>query len=106
MAQKKAIEAMAISADVNPAEFELQLKTTEMFYTPEKALAIAESEQLVTTMDQVRRFSFEKGLFGAGAESVDFVGIEFSNGKVLGDAKNVKLRFDTRYMELARDNKL
>jgi NitT/TauT family transport system substrate-binding protein len=106
MAQKKAIAAMALSADVSPAEFELQLKTTEMFYTPEKALDIARSEQLITTMDQVRRFSFEKGLFGTGAESVDFVGIEFSGGKILGDAKNVKLRFDTRYTELARDNKL
>jgi NitT/TauT family transport system substrate-binding protein len=105
-ARKKAIAAMAQSADVSPAEFELQLKTTEMFYTPEKALEIARSEQLISTMDQVRRFSFDKGLFGAGAKSVDFVGIEFYGNKTLGDDKNVKLRFDTRYMELARDNKL
>lgn len=106
MAQKKAIDAMARSADVTPVEFELQLKTTEMFYTPEKALEIARNEQLISTMDLVRRFSFEKGLFGEGAESVDLVGIEFYGGKTLGDEKNVKLRFNTKYMELARDNKL
>ncbi len=106
VAQKKAIAAMAQSADVSVDEFELQLKTTEMFYSPEKALEIASDEQLIKTMDHVRRFSFDKGLFGVGAQSVDFVGIEFYRGKTLGDKQNIRLRFDTRYMELARDNKL
>lgn len=106
MAQKKAIVAMAKSADSTPEEFEQQLKTTEMFYTPERALQVATDEQLVRTMDHVRRFSFEKGLYGDGAKSVDFVGIEFFGGKTLGDKDNIKLRFDTRYMDLARENKL
>lgn len=106
MAQKKAIAAMASTAGGTEAEFEAQLKTTQMFYKPEKALEIVKDEKLIATMDQIRRFSFEKGLFGAGAKSFDFVGIAFPNDKTLGDTKNIKLRFDTQYMELARDNKL
>jgi NitT/TauT family transport system substrate-binding protein len=105
-AQKNSIAVMATSADVTAAEFESQLLTTEMFFTPQQALKIARGEELVSTMDQVRRFSFEKGLFGVDATSVDFVGIEFYGKKILGDKKNIKLRFDTQYMEMARDKKL
>ena len=46
-----------------------------------------------TTMDKVRTFLFDKGLLGAGAPSADVIGIELPDGKVLGDAGNVKLRF-------------
>ncbi len=97
---------MAQTAGGTEAEFEAQLKTTQMFYKVEKALAITLDQQLINTMDKVRQFSFEKGLFGVGAKSVDFVGIEFPNGNTLGDTTNIKLRFETQYMELARDNKL
>jgi NitT/TauT family transport system substrate-binding protein len=62
--------------------------------------------QLVTTMDAVRKFSFEKGLFGTSAKNVDAIGIEFPNKKILGNPKNVKLRFDPTFTELARDGKL
>jgi NitT/TauT family transport system substrate-binding protein len=34
------------------------------------------------------------------------VGIEFPGGKVLGNAANVKMRFDASYMQLAADGKL
>ncbi len=57
-------------------------------------------------MDLVRKFSFSHGLLGAGAKSVDDVGIEFPGGKTLGDTKNIKMRFDTTYMKLAADGKL
>ncbi len=50
-------------------------------------------------MERVRRFSFDKGLYGAGAESADLVGIEFADGSVLGDRTNVKLRFPATYMQ-------
>jgi len=32
--------------------------------------------------------------------------IEFAGGKTLGDARNIKLRFDPGYMQLAADGKL
>jgi NitT/TauT family transport system substrate-binding protein len=57
-------------------------------------------------MEQVRTFTFSKGLFGKGAKSKDFVGIEFPDKSLLGDAKNVKLRFDSSVMQLAADGKL
>jgi NitT/TauT family transport system substrate-binding protein len=106
MAQKKAIDAMAKSADVSPEEYRQQLTTTQMFYTPQEALDVARNENLVKTMDLVRRFSFDNGLFGTNAESVDFVGIEFHGGKTLGNPDNIKLRFDTKYMEMAAAEKL
>jgi NitT/TauT family transport system substrate-binding protein len=34
------------------------------------------------------------------------VGIEFPGGKLLGNAKNVTMRFDATYMKLAADGKL
>jgi NitT/TauT family transport system substrate-binding protein len=57
-------------------------------------------------MDNVRKFSFAHGLLGEGAKSVDVVGISFPNGKTLGNAKNIKLRFDPSFMEMAAAGKL
>jgi NitT/TauT family transport system substrate-binding protein len=37
---------------------------------------------------------------------VDAVGISFPGGKTLGDAKNVKLRYDASYMAMAAEGKL
>lgn len=105
-AQRAAIAAMAKSAGGTEAEFIAQLTTTKMFYTPADALAVATDVQLVSTMDAVRKFSFEKGLFGASAKNVDAIGIAFPNNKILGNPKNVKLRFDSSFIEQARDVKL
>jgi NitT/TauT family transport system substrate-binding protein len=57
-------------------------------------------------MSKVARFSFEHGLMGEGAKSVDAIGITFPKGKPLGDAGNQKLRFSSEYMKLAADGKL
>jgi len=57
-------------------------------------------------MAKVRDFSFSKGLFGSGAKSPDAIGIGLPGGKTLGDAKNVKLRFDPTFMEQAAAGKL
>ncbi len=78
-----------------------QLRTTAMFYEPEQAVMFTRSAELKKTMEFVRTFSFDHGLYGDGGKTKDFVGIQFSDGSVMGDAKNVKLRFDSTYMELA-----
>jgi len=57
-------------------------------------------------MDLVRNFSFQHGILGEGAKTVDVVGIEFPGGKTLGNTKNVKMRFDPSYTKLAIDGKL
>ncbi|HYC57297.1 MAG TPA: putative urea ABC transporter substrate-binding protein [Candidatus Binatia bacterium] len=95
---KAAREAMAKASGTDLAGFEAQLATTRMFYTAREAADFAASAALPTTMDHVRKFSFEHGLLGSGAKSADAVGIEYPGGKTVGDAANVKLRFDNTFM--------
>jgi NitT/TauT family transport system substrate-binding protein len=77
-----------------------------MFYKASDATAFTRSPKLKETMEFVRTFSFDKGLFGQGARTKDAVGISFPDGSTLGNPKNVKLRFDATYMQLAADGKL
>ena len=98
---KEALEVMAKSAGGTAAEFKAQLKTTKMFYKASEAADFAASENLKKTMDYVRTFSFDQGLFGEGASDKNFVGMSFPDGSTLGDKSNVKLRFDETYMRNA-----
>ncbi len=100
------IAEMADNSGATEAEFRAQLKTTHMYYKPADAAAVFESKDAVKTMDYIRKFSFQHGLFGAGAQNADFIGIEFPNGEVLGDKGNIKLRFDPSFMKLAAEGKL
>ena len=104
-ASKDAIAYMAQFAGGTEAEFRAQLRTTAMYYKAGEAAAFTRSEQLKKTMEYVRSFSFDHGLYG-DADSKDFVGIGFPDGTVMGSAKNLKLRFDDTYMQMAADNKL
>ncbi len=103
---REAIEYIAGLAGGTKAEYTAQLKTTAMYYEAKDAVTFAQSAGLNKTMDYVRQFSFDKGLFGYGANSPDFIGIELTNGNVLGSKSNVKLRFTDKYMKLAADNQL
>lgn len=96
----KAIEYMADFAGGSVDEFTAQLKTTAMFYNAEEATAFAKGGKIKETMNYVRTFSFDHGLYG-DADSKNFVGIEFSDSMVLGDKNNVKLRFNANFMEMA-----
>ena len=80
--------------------------TGRSHHLAEPGLAAATSPDLVKTMDLVRKFSFDHGLLGEGARTVDAVGIEFPGGATLGDKKNIKMRFDATYMKQAADGKL
>ena len=108
MAKKdpKALAHMAKASGTDLAGFNSQLATTKMFWTPAESLAFTTSPTLITTMDSVRTFSFDHGLLGEGAKTVDVVGIEFPGGKTLGNAKNVKMRFDATYVKMASEGKL
>jgi NitT/TauT family transport system substrate-binding protein len=102
----EALTAMATASGTDLTGYKSQLATTKMFYTPAEAVAFATNPDLVKSMDLVRTFSFDHGLLGEGARTVDAVGIAFPGGKVLGDAKNVKLRFDADTMKMAAEGKL
>jgi NitT/TauT family transport system substrate-binding protein len=104
--QKEAIEYMADFSGATTAEFKAQLKTTAMYYDAADAVEFTNSSDFVNAMDMVRNFSFDKGLFGPASTSPDFIGIEHGNGKVLGNKNNIKLRFDTTYMEMANKGTL
>ncbi|MDQ7781466.1 MAG: putative urea ABC transporter substrate-binding protein [Desulfomonilaceae bacterium] len=103
---KEAIQYMAQFAGGTEAEFRAQLATTKMFYLPAESAEFAKGEQLKKTMDYVRTFCFTHDLYPKGANSKDYVGIRFPDGSVMGDETNVKLRFDSRYMEMAAAGKL
>lgn len=103
---KKALQAMAEAAGTDLAGFKQQLEATYLFDSPEALLEFAQPEDLRRSMDFVRQFSWDHGLLGEGARSVDAVGIEFPDGSVLGDPDNVKMRFTTEFAQQAADGKL
>ena len=105
-AGRAAQAAMAKASATTPAGFAGQLATTHLFTTPAQALEFVNSDGLVKTMDLVRNFSFQHGILGRGAGSVDAVGIAFPAGRSLGDVHNVKMRFDATYTKMALDGAL
>jgi NitT/TauT family transport system substrate-binding protein len=103
---RAALESMARASGTDLKRFNEQLATTYLYGTAPDALAAASSPELVTRMDRVRHFSFDHDLLGVAAKSVDVVGIEFPGGRTLGDSKNIKMRFDASYMQMAADGRL
>lgn len=100
-----ALTSMAVASGTDLAGFESQLASTKMFYKPADALALVNSDDLLKTMQKVAEFSFDHGILGEGAPDASFIGVEGPKG-IYGDKKNVKLRFDTTYMQMAADGKL
>jgi NitT/TauT family transport system substrate-binding protein len=103
---KAAREAMGKASGTDLPGYEAQLAATRMFYKAPDAVTFVKGAELGSTMNNVRTFLFDRGLLGNGAKSADVVGIQLADGKVLGDAKNVKLRFTDSYMAAAAGGKL
>lgn len=101
-----ALNFMAKASGATLTEFQSQLQTTAMFYTPQSAIQYTESVELKMKMNFVRQFCFSNGLLGQNAKSVDVVGIQYPDGIVQGNTKNIKFRFDSSYMRLATEGKL
>ena len=100
------LTALATASGTDLAGYNAQLATTKMFYTPAEAVAFTSGPELPQTAEFVANFLFDHGILGTGAPSAEFVGVEFPDGSIFGDANNVKLRFDTTYMQLAADGAL
>lgn len=103
--RQETILALARSQQNTLQEYQGQLNTTRMYYTPAEAVAFTKAPELIKVMDMIRAFYFDFGLL-PGATSKDQVGISFPDGTVLGDKDNVKLHFVTEYMQLAADGAL
>ena len=101
-----ALEAMGKAFGTDAKGFSQQLATVHLYLTPPSGVAAVTSAELLARTDRVRQFSFDHGLLGAAAKSVDAVGIQFPGGRTLGSPKNIKMRFDSSYMKLAMDGKL
>jgi len=98
---KAALESMAAASGTDLAGYKAQLAATALFYTPEKLLEFTTDDKLKQTMKFVAEFLFDHGILGEGAPSAEFVGVEFPDGSVYGDANNVKLRFDNSFVDMA-----
>jgi NitT/TauT family transport system substrate-binding protein len=105
-AGKAARESMGKASGTDLAGFEAQLKATKLFVTPAEAYAFVTDPAEKSKFDYVRKFSYDKGLYGQSAKSVDDIGIEFADGSVLGSKENIKLRFDASFKKMAADGKL
>jgi NitT/TauT family transport system substrate-binding protein len=103
---KAAREAMAKLSGTDLAGFEAQLKTTRMFYTAKEAVGFTTSPDLMKTMELVRSFCFEHNLLGENVKSKDAIGITFPGNKSMGAKTNLKLRFDSSFMQMAAEGKL
>ena len=102
----KVLTAMAEASGTDLAGYQSQLASTEMFYDPAAAVAFTSSAKLPATMVSVAEFLFDKGILGEGAPSADFVGVEYPDGTVTGNADNIMFRYDTTYMQMAADGAL
>lgn len=97
---------MAERAGTDLEGYEQQLAATRMFFTPESALEFISSPELPELASRVAEFSFDKGLYGAGASDAGFIGIEFPDGTVWGDENNVKFRYNDEILRQALEGKL
>lgn len=98
--------AMAAASGTDVAGLEEQLATTRLFATPNDALAFTKSDDFKSKTKTISQFLFDKGLLGKGADGAGSVGVAYPDASVYGSAAYVKLRYDTRYMQLAADGKL
>ena len=93
------------SADTLPS-YKEQLSTTKMFFKPAEAATFGQSADMKSKMALVRQFCFDHGLLGKNTKAVDDVAIMYPDGSVQGNSKQVRLRFDTTYMQMAAQGKL
>jgi NitT/TauT family transport system substrate-binding protein len=102
----KSLNAMAKASGTDLAGFKAQLADTALFYTPKSSLEFATSPNMAKVMTKVAQFSFDHGILGKGVQSADAIGMEFDGGLIVGNKKNVKLRFDQTYVRMAAEGKL
>lgn len=98
---KAARTFMATNAGTTLADYDSQLRDTELFYTPESSYKFATNTQLHSTMELVRTFS--KAI---DVKNTDDIGVQLPDGTTQGNSKNIKLRFDTLFVKMAMEKSL
>lgn len=105
-AQQQVIQMSAAASGDTVESYRNQLKTTQLFTTPQSAFGFATGPTMEDKMDLVRQFCFAHGLLGRNIQSINDVGIVYPNGRVQGRKDKVKLRFDAEYMKAAAEGAL
>ena len=95
---------MAEQAGISRQEFEQQLASTEMFYSPGRALALLADPELRLNMERVAKFSAQAGLLGEEADA-QAIGVSTPSG-IVGNPDNVLLRFDASLTRAAAKGEL
>lgn len=103
---REMINYMADYSGATPNEFKAQMRTTAFFISPQQAVEFTESDSLKQTMKLVREFVWNVGLVSNDIKSADQIGVKFADGSVQGNANNVMITFDTKYMKMAADGSL
>jgi NitT/TauT family transport system substrate-binding protein len=93
---QETMAALAEQAGSSVRDFNSQLKTTAMFYTPAEAKSFVMQDELKSVMEKVITFSFNNGVYD-GVDKVDELGVKFPDGSVWGSKSNVGLTFSTKY---------
>ncbi len=98
---KAARTFMATNAGTTLADYDSQLRDTEMFYTPAASFKFANDPKLHSTMELVRTFA--KAI---DVKNTEDIGVQLPDGTTQGSSKNIKLRFDTLFVKMAMEGKL
>ncbi len=95
-----AMESMARQSGTGVTVNDLaeQLETTNMFWTPQEAVQFTESQQLKDSVARVHDFCTQNKMLPPGAPTI---GVSFPDGTTEGNSKNIKLRYESRYMKEA-----
>lgn len=96
----KVKEIMARNAGCSVAEYDKQLETTFMFWTPTDTREFMNSEDVAATMKKVEDFLVRNKVL-----SNDY-GIELPNGVIIGDTKDVRVHIDDSFVKMAENGEL
>jgi NitT/TauT family transport system substrate-binding protein len=99
------LSAIAKNAGLELADYQDQLSKARSFYSARSAVAFADSPALPAAMERMATFAFKHGMLGK-ALSAQSIGMSFANGVVVGSPANIKLRFDSAFMQVAADGRL
>lgn len=97
---------MAAAAGTTAQDFDEQLDTLRSFYAPRYALKFATSHKMPELMRRVADFADAHQLLGTDGNSLERIGISFSDNRVIGNRDKVLLRFDPNHLQMATDQKL
>lgn len=94
----EAIAALAAASGTDAANYEEQLKSVEIFATPDDARNFVERPALADTLKKVGEYAERNNLLGS-KKPAD-IGVSLPDQKIIGNADNVLLHFDSSLLDV------